>query len=169
MGMPKTWKFGALTLIAILSLLILACGDDEGDGGSNGAATTTAAADEPTGDAADDATAQLCDDLDALEAAVFEFQALNETNTVDEWRAARDDIDQAFEDVATSAAAVETARIEDLEASFDTLDETVTSIEGDQTIAEVQADLQDAAVDVLVNQAELKDGANCPASSTATP
>jgi hypothetical protein len=155
---------GSVGTLLALSILAMACGDDDGgsDSGSNGAAT-------PTGDSADEATAEFCAALDELEAAVFEFQALNETNTVDEWKVARDDIDQAFEDVTTSAAAVEAARVEDLEASFDTLDETVNSIEGDQTIAEVQADLQDVAVDVLVNQAELKDGANCPASSTATP
>jgi hypothetical protein len=154
------WTMALVTLLAALFALVAACGDDDDESSNGGGATE----ESPSAEGAAD---QLCNDLEALDEAVFNFQALNETNTVDEVTAARDDVREALDDVKTSAADVPEARVEDLDAAYEGLDEAVASVEGGQTLAEVQADLQDAAVDVLLARAEFGDQVNCPAPATS--
>jgi hypothetical protein len=149
-----------------LTIAVFACGDDESESGGSPTGSPTTASD---GGSAAEATEQLCEDLNELEEAVFTLQGINETKTVDELQAARDGVQEALADVRTSAADVAEARVDDLESSFENLNETVDSVEGDQTLAEVQSDLQDAAVDVLLAHAALRDRANCPESATGSP
>jgi hypothetical protein len=154
---PK-WTLPLAALLAVLLALLGACGDDDESG--NGGGTTE---ESP---AAEGAEEQLCADLEALDDAVFNLQAINETNTVDELQAARDDVRQALDDVAASAAEVSEARVDDLEAAYQGVDEAVANVEGGQTLAEVQADLQDAAVDMLLARAELGDRFGCRPAPT---
>jgi hypothetical protein len=158
--MTRKWTIALTALVAaLLAIAATGCGDDEGD---SGGATATQAA-------AEDAVDQLCTDLDALQAAALDLQAIDATNTVDELQAARDDVGQAVADVESSAADVTEARVDDLSTAYENLDETVNGVEGEQTLTEVQADLQAAVVDVITARAELSASLNCPGAATATP
>jgi hypothetical protein len=152
------WTMAVVALLAALLAVAAACGDD--DESSNGGG---AAEESPGGEVAEE---QLCADLEALDDAVFNLSTINETNTVDELQSARDDVRQALDDVSASAADVSEARVDDLEAAYEGVDEAVADVEGGQTLAEVQADLQDAAVDVLLARAELGDRYGCRPAPT---
>jgi hypothetical protein len=147
----------AVGLLAAILAVAAACGDD--DESSNGGATE----ESPAGEVAEE---QLCTDLEALDDAVFNLSTINETSTVDELEAARDDVRQALDDVSASAADVSEARVDDLETAYEGIDEAVADVEGGQTLAEVQADLQDAAVDVLLARDELGDRYGCRPAPT---
>jgi hypothetical protein len=139
--MTRKWIFPALSILAVfLAVGFVACSDDDDDGG----------------DSSVSAEAQLCADLAGLETALDDLQAINETNTVDELQAAQDDVKQAVDDVKSSAVDVADARVDDVDGAYTTLDEVVTGVEGDQTIADIQAELQDAIVDVIT----ARDGLN---------
>ena len=159
--LARTWTIVVAVVFAavLVAMAATSCGDDNGES-ANKSATAT-------GGSAEKANAQLCTDLDDLQKAVVNFQAINKTNTVDELKAARDDVRQAFDDVKSSAASVREARMDDLNTAYDGLDKAVKTVQGDQTLADIQADLQDAAVDVLLAHAQLRDQLNCPGEATA--
>jgi hypothetical protein len=83
-------------LAAVLAVAFIACGDDE---------------------STEDATLQLCTELAELGTAARTLSEINETNTFDELEAAQDDVDQAVEDVKSSAENVAEARVDEGETA----------------------------------------------------
>lgn len=110
---------GVAFLLAVLltAIAALACGDDD---------------DVST----EDAEAQLCADLAALDTAIADLEGITADNTVDELKVANQAVADAEDRVAESAQAVGEARIGDLDAAFEELDSAVTEIPGDSTIAD---------------------------------
>ena len=154
--------FPAIVVLAtVLTVAFIACGDDEptGDTGSTGGA-------EPTGDAgsAEDAELQLCEDLAELGTAAQTLNEINETNTFNELEAAQDDVDQAVDDVRASAANVAAARIDEVDTARTNLEETVSGIEGRDTIGDAQTEVSSAASDILAAVDQLNESLSCPAT-----
>jgi exonuclease VII large subunit len=141
-----------LVLLGVAALVSLgvACGDDDDSASSPTSATTT-----------------LCADLDKLDSAVRELQSINQSSTVDELQQAQDDVSAAVDDVKSSAEKVANTRVDDLETAGANLNNTVSSLEGEQTIGSAQSEISAAVAGVSSARDQLNDAANCPATSPA--
>lgn len=113
----KTTGVAFLLAVLLTATVAFACGDD----------------DEPS---TEDAEAQLCADLSALDTAIEDLEGITADSTVDELREANEAVADAEGRVVESAQAVGEARIGDLDAAFEDLDSAVTDIPGDATIAD---------------------------------
>lgn len=122
-------------LVAALSVAALACDDDELS--------------------EEEATAQLCEDLDALEAADAAFDDLGGDSTIDEIRATNDAYNEALDDAVGSARDVANVRTQPIEDAYDNLAQAVNDIPGDATITEALVSIADelGAVDAAWDQA----------------
>ena len=122
-----------LVLVGILTIGALgfvACSDD----------------DEPS---TPEAESEVCASLTELKTAVQSAGAITATSTVEEAQEANEAVDDAWDDVASAAADLQDARIDDLEAAYNDLADTLSSIDDDATLAAAAADIstQVAAVD----------------------
>ena len=94
--MRKVSRFAAVFLLVLaLAVASAACGDE---------------------DTTDEARQQLMTDLQAYETTVNAMASLTATSSVDEWKSAREDAQEAWDKVVTSAADVTEAEIQLLEA-----------------------------------------------------
>lgn len=140
--MRRSWLLLAVgVMVAVLGASALACGDDE----------------EGTADK----EAQLCADLEKLDAALQSIGDLSRDSTVDEARTAISDVADAFNAARESAADVAEARVDDLVAAYDSYQTEAQSISDAATLAEAWEQLVQAAD--VVEQAEqaLLSGLDC--------
>ena len=95
-----------VSLVLMGALVIAACGGDDDSEATPAEAATEEAAPEsaPTEPpSAEDVVANLCDSLDNLGAIVNEYQDLSAPpNTIDDVRAINEQVETAFDDVASS-------------------------------------------------------------------
>jgi hypothetical protein len=133
----------AFMVIAAMALGITACGDD--DAGSTN----------------DEALANLCADLEELEGAIGDFAALDESSTLEEVEAARDEVGDSIEQVRESAADVADARVDAVESAYQDLSTAVDQLDGDDSVSEAVESLRDAADEVLLARDELFRSVDC--------
>ena len=103
----------------------------------------------------EEARAALCADLEQLETAVDNFLQLNAQSTIGEIRAARDDVGDAMDDVQSSADDVSDAETAELEQAYDDFNETVDTIEDDQTAQEALDMVRASAENVVATEQQL--------------
>ncbi len=128
--MINKWTFlGLGLLLAIVAVVSYACGDDE--------------------QSEAETVAQLCADLNTLQAADAAFDVLGPESTIDEIQATNASYNDALDDVVSSGQDVAAVRIQPIEAAYDDLDQAISDISGDATIPEALASISDelAAVD----------------------
>lgn len=96
-----------------------------------------------------EAESEVCSSLAELKTAVQAAGDITATSTVEEAQEASQAVDDAWEDVASAAADLQDARIDDLEAAYNDLADTLGSIDDDATLASAAAEIgtQVAAVD----------------------
>ena len=113
----------------------------------------------------EDATTKLCSDLTTMNAAVREFQSLNQSSTVDDAKTAKSDLDKAMADVKSSASSVANARVDNLDSATSDLDQTISSLEGSQTIGSAQAQIQSSVSALVTARSQLNDAVKCPTAT----
>ena len=112
--------------------------------------------------------AAFCDLLKDYAVAVVDFQALDDQNTIEEYKAAAHGVADAMQDVAAAGVVMSEASVDELQSATDTLVGTVTDLPQDAPVAQVQAELQSELV--AVAKARLSIGtAHCPLPAAASP
>ncbi len=140
--MINRWTFlGLGLLVAIVAVVSIACDDDEPSEA--------------------EAVAQLCADLTTLQAADAAFDDLGPGSTINEIQEANADYNDALDDVVSSAKDVATARIQPIEAAYDSLDKAISDISGDTTIPEALASISDELASVDAAYASAFSGVDC--------
>ena len=135
--MRKVSKFAAVLLLVLaLAVVSAACGEEE----------TT-----------EEAKQQLMTDLQAFETTVNAMASLSATSTVEEWKSAREDTQEAWDKVVTSAADVKEAEINNVQSAWDELAKAVDDLPDDATLQDALPQLTEelnslkAAYDDLYN------------------
>ena len=141
--MLSKWTFlGLGLLIAIVAVVSYACGDDEPSEA--------------------EAVAQLCADLDTLQAADAAFDNIGADSTVDELDDAKAAYSDALDDVVSSAQAVADVRTQPIEDAYDDLDQAISDIPGDATLLEGLASIEPQLAAVDTAYASAFSSVDCP-------
>jgi outer membrane murein-binding lipoprotein Lpp len=109
----------------------------------------------------EEAEAQLCADLAKLDAALQEYDALDENATLAEVRAAQDNVTSAWSDVRDSAQARRDVNVDQLDAAYNDLENAVNDLPEDITIAEARTQLQPQIDAVKQALQQVFSSANC--------
>jgi len=130
----------------VLGLVAAACDDDETDTPQTG-----------------DANAQLCSDLSALDAALASLAstATNANSTVDQLNSARDAVNSALESVRSSAEGVSGAVTSDLESAYSTLEQEISEISDDATLAEAAVSVESSVQTVIAAELQIRSELGC--------
>jgi hypothetical protein len=141
--MRRNWLLMGVGLIAaMLAVAAVACDDDE--------------------PSEEEATAQLCEDLVALEAADEAFDDLSAASTIDEIRATNEAYSKALGKAVDSAGGVAAARAQPIEDAYADLDQAIDDIPGDATIVEALASIADELLAVGSAYDEAFASLDCP-------
>ena len=114
-------KIGFLILTVLLVLLV-GCGPSVGD-------TKT----------------QFCNDWQAFGTAIQNGKNLNENSTVDEAKAAKDEIVKAFDKAKSSSAELEEVQLDATQQAVDAMSQVIDSIPADATLGQVGTAVQASA------------------------
>lgn len=138
--MKVRWRTLAVILIAAWVVLAACGGDDK---------------------SAEEAQADLCTDLDGLQTALTGLAGLSVDSSVDDLESERDAINDALDDVRSSADDVEDAEIEALEDAYDSLESAVGDISDDMPISDALASVQDESAAVVAAWDQLFTATGC--------
>ncbi|MGW2095057.1 hypothetical protein [Promicromonospora sukumoe] len=98
------------------------------------------------GDTPEENTAQACSAADDLDTALDTFRStLSPDATVDDVRAARDDLSQAWQSFDSAATEVVQDRSQELDDAWDGLQKAVDDVAGEATVAGALSTLEDEA------------------------
>ncbi|HDR73005.1 MAG TPA: hypothetical protein ENN85_03725 [Methanoculleus sp.] len=112
----------------------------------------------------EEAEAQLCQDLEALGVALENYENINVTSTVGEIRDAQDEVTAAMQDVRQSAAQVAVIRVDELDAAYNDLDNSIQSLPEDVTAGEALLTIRPNLQAVREARQNLTAELNCPQS-----
>ena len=127
--MRTKWLFIAIAIVvALFAIGAAACSDDDD-------------APETTGEG----EAQLCSDLNDLSVALNSYADIDLDSTKAELEAAQQDVDNAFDAVAGSIGTVADLRVVDLQSAVQAMDQAVSDIPDESTIADGLASLAEEA------------------------
>jgi hypothetical protein len=141
--MRKSWLLLAFgLLVAALSVGAIACEDDE--------------------KTAQEAEAQLCQDLDKLAQARAQFDNLSSTSTVDDVRNANEAYNDALSDVVDSARDVQGVQTQAIQDAYDDLAQAIDDIPGDATIEQALTSIESQVAAVDAAWAQALGGVDCP-------
>ena len=112
-------------------------------------------------------TAAFCDAVADYAVAVLDLQSLDEQNTIDEFQAAAQTVEDAFDDVVEAAVVSAQAELAGLEEATDALVTTVRDLPEDIPVADIQAQLQQQMRDIAKARASLGVAVCSPAASAA--
>jgi hypothetical protein len=90
----------------------------------------------------DQAKVQFCGDWNALGTAIQNAKALNENSTVEETKAAQEQIAQAWDKAKNSAAQLQDVQLEATEDAYNAMTQAINSIPGDATLGQASAAVQ---------------------------
>jgi hypothetical protein len=102
-----------------------------------------------------DPTAAFCQALGTYAGAVLNLNALDDQNTIDEYRAAAQQVEDAFEGVVAAAVEMGEAEVDELQAATDTLVSTINDLPQDVPISDIQAELRSQVAEIAVARASL--------------
>ena len=114
-------KIGFL-ILTVLLLLLVGCGPSVGD-----------------------AKTQFCNDWQAFGTAIQNGKNLNENSTVDEAKAARDEIVKAFDKAKSSSAQLQEVQLDATQQAVDAMSQVIDSIPADATLGQAGAAIQASA------------------------
>ncbi len=92
-----------------------------------------------------DAKTQFCDSLKALTTAVDNVQALGPTSTVDEAKAAGEQLETAWAGVQTASEQLTEVQMDETQAAYDEMSGAVKGISDESTLAGAVGTIQGAA------------------------
>jgi hypothetical protein len=114
--------------------------------------------DEPS---EEEAMEVLCGDVERLEASLADFDALTGESNLDEVQDARDAVNEAVEDVRSSAEDVADARVDEIESAHESLRDAVDDLDGDQSVAAALDSLREEVAGVSEAREDLFSSLNC--------
>ena len=94
------------------------------------------------GPSVDQAKTQFCSDWNALGTAIQNAKGLNENSTVEEAKAAQDEIAKAFDKAKSSAAQLQDVQLEATETALNAVTQTIDSIPEEATLGQAGAAIQ---------------------------
>lgn len=103
----------------------------------------------------DDARAAYCDALGAYGQAVLQLRDITETSTVDEYRAALSDVENAWNELQSASAALADVQSDALRQANQELAGTIDAIAGDATIGEARTTIRTATLNTLAAYNEI--------------
>ena len=143
--MRTKWLFIAIAIvIALFAIGAAACSDDDDD------PETTV-----------EGEAQLCADLVELGGALNAYEDIDLDSTKAELETAQQNVDNAFDAVAGSIGTVADLRVDDLQTAVQAMDQAVSDVPDDSTIADGLASLAEEAAAVDAALQGLVSGAGC--------
>ncbi|MFE7504273.1 hypothetical protein [Promicromonospora sp. NPDC057488] len=114
------------------------------------------------GDTAEENTAQACGAADDLTTALDDFRStLTPDATVDDVRAARDELSSAWQTFDSAATEVVQDRSEELDEAWAGLQKAVDDVAGDATVAGALSTLQDEAAGVKTARDDVVSELDC--------
>ncbi len=125
--------------IALLALLLVACSSPE---------RTEAKVEK--------AKENVCEDLDALGAALEQYGEINAETSVADVRKATEGVEKAWSKLQKGIAKLEKAEAKATSASYDEFYRTVKSIPDSTSLGEASMQFSDAVVDLAAKQRALK-------------
>jgi hypothetical protein len=90
----------------------------------------------------DQAKVQFCADWNELGTAIASAKALNENSTVDEAKAAQNQVAQAWDKAKNSAAQLQDVQLEATEDAYNAMTQAINSIPADATLGQANAAVQ---------------------------
>jgi hypothetical protein len=138
--------------VAVLSLGLVACSDDDDDVSDVGTAVGQASG----------AESEFCSDMGELESAVGDVRNLSSTSTVDDAQEASQDVEDALDNVKDSASDAHEARVNALAAAYDGLKSQVENLSGSESLGSAMTPLR-AQIDAVTTAfTQLDQQASCP-------
>jgi hypothetical protein len=128
-------------LVLTVAVAAIACGDDE--------------------PSEEEATADLCSDLEELGTAADALQEVDADTSVEDAEEARNDVEDAVEEVEAAAEDVAEARVDAVAQAFIAVDETIEGISGDDTLGDVAGSLLEDGAAILTAQENLVSELGC--------
>jgi hypothetical protein len=111
---------------------------------------------------AEQAETQFCNDLAELEVSLVALSQINATSQVRDLRNTRENIADAYQSVRASAAAIEAARVNELQTAYDNFDATVNNISGRETVGDAATDVANSLAEVSAARDRLEADVTCP-------
>jgi hypothetical protein len=96
----------------------------------------------------EEAIAQYCADLAEFQAAMAGVRGLTTDSTVDQAEAAFNAVDDAYDDLRSSAYTLADVQVDDLEEAYEDLDDAIRDIEPGQSISDAATSIQDEVANV---------------------
>jgi len=140
------------TALVVLSLGVMACGDDNNDTSAVGTAVGQAGG----------AESEFCSDMGDLETSVNEVKNLSATATVDQAKDAVKDVDESLDNVKDSASDAQEARVNALSTAFDSLKSQVDDLSGSETLGAAMTGLRAQIDSVTTAFTALDQQSTCP-------
>ncbi|HEY7465188.1 MAG TPA: hypothetical protein VIB47_00690 [Dehalococcoidia bacterium] len=148
----RTPKALLATAFVVLSLGVMACGDDDNDTGAVGTAVGQAGG----------AESEFCSDMGELETTVSDVKNLDATSTVDEAKDAAKDVQEALDNVQDSASDAQEARVNALATAFDSLKSQIDDLSGSESLGAAMTGLRAQIDSVTTAFTALDQQASCP-------
>jgi predicted Zn-dependent protease len=108
-----------------------------------------------------DKKAELCTNLARFNTSVATLKSLSPNSTVGDFRKARDQVKTAFNEVKTSAQAVQEAKIVDLEAAENNLDKAISKVPNNATLQQATQSVAPQVAAVESAQQQMQSGLGC--------
>ncbi|WP_416666521.1 hypothetical protein [Egbenema bharatensis] len=135
-------KLIKLSLTALFLLLLASCANES---------TPTAA----------EKQAALCTDLARFRTSVAALRSLSPNSTVGDLKQAQDEVKATFNQVKTSAASVQEARVVELEQAQEELDRAIQGISNTATLQQATDSIAEEVAAVEAAQVQMESGLTC--------
>jgi cell fate (sporulation/competence/biofilm development) regulator YlbF (YheA/YmcA/DUF963 family) len=96
----------------------------------------------------EEAVAQYCADLDEFQTALAAVRGLTIDDTVEEAEVAFAALDDAFDEVQSSAYTLADVRVDELEEAYEDLDDAIRDIEEGQSLSDAATSVQDEVANI---------------------
>ncbi len=109
----------------------------------------------------EEAAQNLCSSLAGLEASIAQVAALGPDSTVDDAESAREELEDAWNDVKDDAEVVNEAAANEAEDALDQFNDAIDDISGDSSLAEAAAQALTAAQGFSAALGEIESSLTC--------
>lgn len=109
-----------------------------------------------------DKKAELCTNLARLNTSIVTLRSLSPSSTVGDFRKATENVKTAYNNVKTSAAAVQEAKVEELDRAYASLDKSVQSVPKDATLQQAAQSITPQVTAVQTAREQASAGLQCP-------
>lgn len=109
-----------------------------------------------------DKKAELCTNLARLNTSIVTLRSLSPSSTVGDFKKAQDQVREAYNNVKTSAAAVQEAKTADLDAAYTNLDKALKSVPNNATLQQAAQSITPQITAVQSAREQASAGLQCP-------